>query len=268
MLRDRLGESLSEDRSALGLIIADVQMVELAAYLGFDWFMIDQMFTGNDWSKTLELVRAGEAYGITPTIRIQSNPWSGYDHRLAVDVSRALGIGCQYIFVSPSCKKEIEECAATSHSWHRRGTTIHRFNDYEEWEPGTRDMVEGTYITPTLESADTLENWEEILDIPEVKILFFAMTDASKVLTDAEEGKPDWYNERLWQMLDEAVAKSKAAGKFIGANTSYAYTMDEIGRRVVRLNEHGVKVILLQAALFLYQVAVGNFLKELKTELT
>ena len=64
--QQRLHRLIREGKTALGITIADVQMVELAAHLGFDWFMIDQMFTSNDWGKTQDLVRAGEAYGITP----------------------------------------------------------------------------------------------------------------------------------------------------------------------------------------------------------
>jgi 2-keto-3-deoxy-L-rhamnonate aldolase RhmA len=52
-------------------------MVELAAFLGLDWFMIDMMFTVLDFGRTQLLIRTGEAAEITPVVRVQSNPWLG-----------------------------------------------------------------------------------------------------------------------------------------------------------------------------------------------
>lgn len=44
------------------------------------------MFTGLDFGRTLLLIRTGEAAEISPVVRVQSNPWLGYDPRIAVDV--------------------------------------------------------------------------------------------------------------------------------------------------------------------------------------
>jgi hypothetical protein len=69
-------------------------------------------------------------------------------------------------------------------------------------------------------------------------------------------------------LLDRAVAKADAAGKVIGANISYAYEMEELHRRTVRLVEHGVRMIMLQGSGFLFQVAVGSFMNNLRDEVT
>jgi len=39
------------------------------------------------------MIRACEAAGITPVVRVHSDPWTVYDHRIAVDLSRLQGIG-------------------------------------------------------------------------------------------------------------------------------------------------------------------------------
>jgi 2-keto-3-deoxy-L-rhamnonate aldolase RhmA len=126
-------------------------------------------------------------------------------------------------------------------------------------------MQEATYIVPQPESRGAFEELEATLKLPGVKALFLAMTDASKELTNS--ARPDWYDERLWQYVHKAVALGREHGVVIGANTSYAYTMDELAARVNKLNDAGVRMIMLQTAPFLFQVAIGEFLGGLKGQL-
>ncbi len=265
MIKNPLLEKIKSDRTALGLFINSPDMVETCAHLGFDCFMIDQMFSGLDWSKTEEMIRTGEAAGITPVVRIQSNPWIGYDHRLAVDVTRAQAIGAQFIFVSHSCKKEIEECIAVSTDWHRKPLIIHPFSSFDDWDQKTDKMGQETFIIPTPESRGALEELEETLSIPGLKMYFIAMTDASRVI--ANSVKPDWYHPKLWEYVNKAVTIGKKKGIVIGANTSYAYDMEELRKRTKKLHDVGVRLILVQHASFLFQVAVGHFLNAVKGDL-
>lgn len=67
MLKDPLGDKIASPSGiALGAWTSDPDMIELLAYLGFDWVMIDLMFTGTDWSRAEMLIRTAEAAGITP----------------------------------------------------------------------------------------------------------------------------------------------------------------------------------------------------------
>lgn len=262
---ERFLEALHAGKPALGMWINDAATVELAAWLGFDWFMIDQMFTSNGWQHTESLIRAGEASGITPIVRVQSNPWLGYDHRMAVDVSRLLGIGAQFVIISVSGKEEVVECASVSHDWHRRALTIHPFKGPGEWDDRIGEIERDTYVIPSLESAGGLEAMEAIFSLPEVKIVRLAMTDASRVITGKQH--PDWESRELWAYLDNMVDVARAKGGWVGANTSYAYTMREMADRVCRLHEHGAQMILVQGAPFLFQVAMQEFLNDLRPRL-
>ena len=58
-----LHEKLESGETALGLYVNSPDMVELCGHLGFDWFLVDQMWTAHDWSATDALIRAGEAAG-------------------------------------------------------------------------------------------------------------------------------------------------------------------------------------------------------------
>jgi len=265
MRANPLLENLRSDRTSLGLYVNSPDMVELCGFLGFEWFMIDQMWTSNDWQKTEELVRAGEAAGITPVVRVQSNPWLGYDHRVAVDVSRACGIGAQFVLVSHSGKKEIEECVEASKGWHKRIMTIHPYRDFGEWDTVLEQQLGETYVIPQPETRDALDSLEEVIANPGVRLVFVAMTDASRVLTGSHT--PDFHHPALWEYVDRAVAAGKEHGVTVGANTSYAYSLEEIATRTRLLHEHGVRMIMLQGAPFLFQIAMTEFLRELRPAL-
>lgn len=237
-------------------------MVDLCGYLGFDWFMIDQMFTANDWGRTEDLIRAGEAAGMTPVVRVQSNPWLGYDHRIAVDVSRAFGIGAQFVLVSHSGKAEIDECVEVAKDWHRKVLIIHPYSDFADWAPVHEQQVRESFVIPQPESRGALDDLDAIIADPGIRIVFIAMTDASRVLTGSHT--PDWDHPVLWAYVDRAVVLGAEHGVVVGANTSYAYSLAELKSRVRRLHEHGVRMIMVQGANFLFQVAMTEFLEDLR----
>lgn len=262
MQSNRLLEKMRDGRTSLGLYVNSPDMVDLCGHLGFDWFMIDQMFSANDWSRTEELMRAGEAAGITPVVRIQSNPWAGYDHRIAVDVTRALGIGIQFVLVSNSSKREIDECLEVSKVWQRKGLTIHPYSSLEDWDRVQHEHMERTYVIPQPETEQGIADLEDCIRDPRIKAVLIPMTDASRVLTG--QHRPDWYDERLWSYVRRAVELGREHDVVIGANTSYAYSMEEMKKRVRYLHENGIRMILVQGAPFLFQVAMTEFLSDLR----
>ncbi|MGE0799369.1 MAG: aldolase/citrate lyase family protein [Lautropia sp.] len=262
MARSPLLDKIRSGGTALGLYVNSPDMVELCAYLGFDYFLVDQMFSANDWSRTEELIRAGEGAGITPVVRIQSNPWHGYDSRLAVDVTRALGVGAQFVTVSISGKREADECLEAGKDWHRKVMIIHYYKDYEEWTSKHEVQSQETFVMPLIESEGALAELDDIIRAPAVKIVRVAMTDSSRVLTGQQA--PDWYHPMLWDRLDRAVALARQHGVVVGANTSYAYSLEELQKRIRLLHERGVRMILVQGANFLFQVAMNEFLKPLR----
>ncbi len=265
MIKNPFLEKIQKNQTTLGLFVNSPDMVELCAHLGFDWFVIDQMFTGLDWGKTEELIRTGEGAGITPVVRVQSNPWVGYNHQLALEVTRAQGIGAQFVLISHSCKKEIDECLEVAKDWHRRVMWIHPFKSFDDWDRKIDKMGQETFIIPQAESSGALDALEETLSIPGLKMFFIAMTDASKVIT--RSARPDWHHPKLWEYVNRAVEIGRKKGVMIGANTSYAYDMEEMRRRVKKLHDAGVKMIMTQMASFLFQIAVGHFLDGVKKDI-
>jgi HpcH/HpaI aldolase/citrate lyase family len=266
MLKDPLGDKIaSPDGVALGAWTSDPDMIELLAHIGFDWVMIDQMFTGNDWAKTELLIRTAEAAGITPTVRLQAFPWLGHDTRLARDLGRAAGMGAKYIRMSVSCLQEMKECALVARDYHKKPMHIWHFEHSDKTGQTGRREKDATCLWPLAETPEVIDAYRDIIAMPEVKIFGFAMGDASRSI--AKSDKPDFYNATLWKRIDEAVTFGRQHGTVIGANTSYAPDLAEMGRRTRFLGEHGVRVIMLQGAPFLLQIAIAPFLRDLRAEL-
>ena len=262
MPRNPLLERLEDGRTSIGVWANSPDMIEVCAFVGFHWVMIDQMFTAHDWSRTEELIRAAEASGITPVVRIQSNPWLGYDHRVAVDVARANGIGAQFMLVSNSNKQEIDECLVAARDWHRKALSVHPYRSFEEWEGGPEREARRTFVIPQPETQGGLDSLEDVIREPDIRIVFIAMTDASRIITGRH--RPDWHDARLWDYVDRAVDLGREHGVAVGANTSYVYDLDGLRRRVEILAEHGVRMVMAQGASFIFQLAATKFLGDLK----
>jgi 4-hydroxy-2-oxoheptanedioate aldolase len=264
--QDPLLENLKKGKTSIGLWITSPDMVELCGHMGFDCFLSDQMYTGLDWGQTENMIRAGKAAGITPIVRVQSNPWlGGYDSRIAADVLRARGIGANFIMCSFENNKELEEAIAIQNDWHGRYFYIHPFKNLDEWGPVTEERAKETFIIPQIESKKGMEELEETLSIPGLKAYMIAMSDASREVTGSIA--PDFYSPKIWEYLHKAVEIGKKKGIAIVANTSYAYSMEEHGKRARMLYDAGVDVIYLQGALLLFQIAIGAFLDDLKKDL-
>lgn len=215
MVRDALHEKLGTGGTALGVIAFEPYSIELAAHMGFDWVFIDQMFTSLDWSSTEALMRCCESVGVTPIVRVQSNPWLGYDHRIAVDVTRLISIGARYIVVSNSCLKEIEECVEAARNWHQK-YWVHK--SAADAELGAKGAASGIQIIPQPECKQGLNELTDTLAIPGIRMTFVGTTDPSIALGKSKV--PNFYAKELWNFIDQVKATPQGRDAILMANTS------------------------------------------------
>lgn len=266
MSADPLMEKLENGEVALGTWCNYPGQVNLLADLGFDWFMLDQMWTQHGWKQTDELIYAAEAAGITAIPRVHSYPWSGYDHRVVAHVMRNLARGARYVLVSHSGEGEIEECLeAAEEWWHQRPLSVHPFNSLDEWDDVTAEIRDETHIIPQPETKESLAGLEETIKHPSVDIFQFAMSDASRVLTGQDT--PQWYADEVWDLVDRAVELGEEHDTIIGANTSYAYDIEELVNRVEKLADHGVQLIKIQGLEFIFKVAANDMMNRIDERL-
>ena len=160
--------------------------------------------------------------------------------------------------VSHSGKKEIEECLEAGKGWHKRIINVHPYNDFSEWDTVLEEQLGQTYVIPQPETEEALETLPELMAHPDVRLVFIAMTDASRVLTGSH--RPDFDHPALWDYVEQIVGLGRKHGVTIAANTSYTYTLEDIAERAERLHQHGVRMIMVQGAPFLFQVAMNQWL--------
>jgi len=261
---DPLGEKTRQGKPAIGLFINDPDMVELCAYIGFDWFMIDQMYSANDWSRTQNLIRAGESVGITPVVRVHSNPFLGDDSHVPANVARALALGARYVLVSNRGRRDIEVCMQAIHDWHRRVMVLNPFVGLStvELERRMQQVADETYIIPQPEARSALDEALETLALPDVRMLFVATGDASRELSDT--GSWDWYDPKLRNLIESLVEAARRKGAVIGASCGSGKDLAELARRVEYLHRLGAQMILIQGSPYLFQVAISPFVRELR----
>lgn len=261
MTHDPLFDALERGTRSLGLFANTPDMVELCAHIGFDWFVIDQMFSANDWSVTQDLIRAGRAAGISPVVRVQSNPWLGPDRRVAVDVTRVQGLGARFISISHADNEDFLHSLPVARDWHAGGLNIHRFESSQDWQ--AQDSAAGaTVLIPQPETLESLTGLPALMARPDVRMVFIAMTDAARILSNSPT--PQFDHPAVWEYLTEIVRLGNEHNVMVGTNTSFAYTLSELVGRVDRLYAAGVRMVMAQTASFLFQTAVGGFVKDVK----
>ncbi len=267
--RDPLRERIDAGEPAIGLYINEPSTVELAAHLGFDWFMLDQMFTSHGWQKTEELIRTAESAGITPVVRVNSYPWAGNNPNVIANASRNIGIGADYVMISHSGADEIEKAMPLARDYHKKESHIFPYDDYLPFgDDSTPEDGVQTQIIPHVESQGAIDEIEAVMELPDVNFCFLALSDAMQELTGEE--RPDWNDPVVWEFVDRVVEVAERTDTVVGANPSFhregedfSYSLEVIEDRIVELHERGVQMIMAQAAPLFFQLAGGQLLDDL-----
>src|SRR5690606_24216997 len=140
--------------TTLGTLVSGVgpEPIETLAYSGYDWVLIDQMLSAIGWGETAHLIRAAEASGIVPLVRLSNNPWVGAsDPHLPANAMRALSIGAGGVAASVSGIEEASYLAAIARDWHRR-IWVTRFKDSSEFADRQEAAAESALVIPLIES--------------------------------------------------------------------------------------------------------------------
>jgi len=163
VLRNRIKEVLEAGRVAVGTWInmKCPEACEAAAAAGFDFVVVDMEHGGFDLEGTTELVRAVEAGGSTPVLRIlDSSP---------ATIQKALEAGVVVIFVSEvRTGEEAQEIvrAAKYPTLGRRGSspyiraTMHGIVDWKEY---TEWAEKNVMVWVMVENTDAVKNIDAIL---------------------------------------------------------------------------------------------------------
>lgn len=239
------------------------ELVELLAYVGFDYVFIDQMFTDVDWGALATAVRAARGSDLAVLARVENDPWHGSDGSGAsAKAARAIGVGCDGVKVNVFSRAQAQSVIGAASGWHRYLHIVpfetDTFVDYQE------GRARGSLVIPSVESERGLQDLPDIIREPGLRVAGVAMTDTTRMLGhDMDYEHPD-----VWKYVDGIVDLARSHDVDICAGTGYSFrTWDEITGRVRRMYDRGIRMIFLQTPEFLFQVATTDLLRRVRGEL-
>ncbi|MFA7668674.1 MAG: aldolase/citrate lyase family protein [Burkholderiaceae bacterium] len=179
--RNPLKVKLDNDRCIHGLYIqmAGPENVEIAAAAGFDYVILDEEHGGFSYSETAQLIRAAEASGIVPVVRVSEQSASA--------IRKALEAGAMGIYV-PNVKNAQQAAQAiaaakfsavdtagirgacpTVRSARSRGAV--EWASYVEWSNSN------IMVSLLIESQEGVDNLAEILAVPGIDTIVLGRFD-------------------------------------------------------------------------------------------
>lgn len=210
MRANTLKQKLAEGKVAIGALVNShsPEMVELFGAIGYDFVFIDCEHGSMSVDQVENMVRAAEAYNITPIARIP-------DHS-ETTILRFLDRGVQGIIVphvNTAAEAEAVVKAARYYPDGTRGAGGGRpaqFGTPAMSPAESRRFVNAnTLVMPMIEEVEAIENLDAILKVPGIDLLHIAAGDLSQSM-----GYPP--QEEVWRVMEDAVRKVRAAGKWAG----------------------------------------------------
>jgi 4-hydroxy-2-oxoheptanedioate aldolase len=207
-LENRLKRAIKAGEPVLGIYsdTLDPTLVEALASAGFDYVVLDTEHNGYDIAACTESVRAAEAFGITPLIRVfDNNPML---------INKALEIGAAGIVVPHVDTPELARQAVEATKYPPEGTRgVHqgtRATGFSgDWDVAWRRANEEVMVVlQPLESLRGIENLDAILQVPGIDLVSLGVGDISQVL-----GKPMQPNDPVvMEVRLKALDTCKAHG--------------------------------------------------------
>lgn len=215
MIQNRLKHDLYEGKVCFGTFIAinSPDIVEICGLLGFDFVVLDGEHGYISPESSLPLLRAAQATGMTPLVRICDDSPSL--------ILRTLDVGACGIHVpqinTPSQAKQVVQSAKYAPqgnrgiSFHRAcGYGIDNLNDYMEQEN------QETFLVAHCESVEALEHIDEIAATDGLDCLIFGPFDMSQSMGIAGQVQ----DPRVEAAAQKMLAACQKHGKIPGIFTS------------------------------------------------
>ncbi len=207
------------------------ELVEFCAYLGFDFVLIDAEHNLVSPETCQHLVRAAEASGIVPLVRVPRN-----DQTLILPF---LETGVLGVVVPHTRTRGDAEAAVRAVKYPPEGgrsaAGSSRPANYGLTQSAPdyfRAANAQTMVIPLVEEVEGFENLEEIGSVPGIDLLFLG--DGDLAMDMGYPGQRD--HPEVRKVVDSAVARGHAAGLALGApaaSSAAAAGLVETGMRLV-----------------------------------
>ncbi len=211
--KNPMKQAIQNGQTALGiyLSIPSPMMVEFAGYAGFDFVRIDVSHGAYDLPTIINMIRAAEASGVTPTFRV------GNDPHLIVNIleAGAMGLFIPDVFTYEKARAVVDAVRFAPAG--ERGTfsaaRVSRYGevggaDYSKWS--NEEILLGVQI----ERKEAADHLEEILGLEGIDLIGSGRGDLANAL-----GLPGQKNHPAVLELEERIfTAARKRGKFVSVN--------------------------------------------------
>lgn len=208
----RFAQWLKESRPLLGIFIPlnSPALVEMSAYAGFQYVIIDNEHGPAGFENTEHMIRAAKASGIVPLVRVSSTSQQ--------EILRTLDIGASGVQVPQVNTAEQARMTVSAAKYPPIGTRGVAFSTRSAGygfygglahvESSNRDTV----VIVHIETREAVENLDEIVKVEGVDVLFIGPTDLSVSMGFA--GRQD--HPEVQSTIADCIHRISAAGKVAG----------------------------------------------------
>jgi 4-hydroxy-2-oxoheptanedioate aldolase len=236
-MKNAIRPALARGETLTGIILfsGSPMIVELAAAAGIDFVIIDMEHSALDLERCAHVIRAADAAGITPFVRVPEVD--------AALIKKLLNLGAAGIAVPHA---SLENCEAALRAVRyapdgdRGVCAIVRSTGYAPgaWDEHARRANREVMVIPLLEDREAISDFESLAAVPGLDVFFVGPTDLSISL-----GVPHatFDEPAMSAALDRVVSIAAGRGKHV--MTTIGNRLDpDYGRAVAR---RGVQLVVL-----------------------
>ena len=212
-MKNAMKEKMAGGGVALGvsMMVPSPQLVEMLAYAGFDWVLLDCEHGSLSLADVELMCMAADASGITPIARPRSNA--------AADIQSVMDRGAKGVQVPHvNSRADAERAVAAVKFGPGAGRGLAAGTRPDRWGLGARmpDFVAsqnaGSLVCVQIEEREAVENIDEILSVDGIDVFFIGPSDLSQSMGFPGDPKA----APVAKAIDTTLAKIVAAGKVPG----------------------------------------------------
>jgi 4-hydroxy-2-oxoheptanedioate aldolase len=207
-------------------------IAEVLSYLGWDFIVFDAEHGTLEPRDCENLARAAELHDVTTLVRVTTNQPHVILRYLDTGIQ-----GAQIPMINSKAEAEAAVRAVKYHPRGMRGLAGVRADDYAQRQPFKDYVVQAnseTLIIAQVETGAGVERIEEIIEVPDIDVIFIGQTDLSHSL--GVPGETD--HPLMKEALDRIVSAVKKSDKALGVLVSNAPT-------ALAWRERGARFILI-----------------------
>lgn len=250
-MQNAMKEKIARGEPVLGasVMFPSPQIVEMLAYAGFDWVLIDCEHGSIGLADVEVMAMAADASGITAIARPRSNA--------AADIQSVMDRGVKGVQIPHiNTRADAERAVAAVKFGPGAARGLAAGTRPDRWGLGAKmpdfaaQANAQSLVCVQIEHKEALPNVDEILQVPGIDVFFIGPSDLSQSM--GFPGNPK--APSVVEAIDATLAKIRAAGKVPGMPATADNVADVVGKGCRYIYNHVPRILGAGAAQFLKPV--------------